>query len=84
MNLTDEDELISFDIISNEIKTFFAGDGKKESSSLEKESEIEKILRILKDNNWNKTHAAGELGMTYRGLHKKMKRLGINKEELVK
>jgi DNA-binding NtrC family response regulator len=42
-----------------------------------KEWEVNKILEVLEKNNWNKTRAAKELNMTYRGLHKKMKRLGI-------
>lgn len=83
VNLTDEDELISFDIISTDIKTFFSEEKEKVVSSVKQETEVEKILRILKENNRNKTHAANELGMTYRGLHKKMKRLGIRKEDYI-
>ncbi|MCP4214522.1 MAG: FHA domain-containing protein [bacterium] len=41
--------------------------------------EIKKILETLEENDWHKTKAAEVLGMTYRGLHKKMKRLGIDK-----
>ncbi|MEN8153323.1 MAG: sigma 54-interacting transcriptional regulator [Acidobacteriota bacterium] len=84
VNLTDEDELVSFDIISNDIKMFFSDDVEKVTQTEKKETEVEKILRIMGENNWNKTHAASELGMTYRGLHKKMKRMGIDKENIVK
>lgn len=41
------------------------------------EQEKAQILDILQKNRWNKSQAARILGMTYRGLHKKMKRLGI-------
>jgi transcriptional regulator with GAF, ATPase, and Fis domain len=39
----------------------------------------EEIIEILKRHNWNKSRAAGALNMTYHGLHKKMKKMGIKK-----
>ncbi len=81
VNLTDEGEIIGFDILSNEIKTYFSNETKKKGKEILRESEIDYITRILRENGWNKTHSAAELGMTYRGLHKKMKRLGIEKPD---
>ncbi len=81
VNLTDEHELINFDLISEDIKSCSSNNRGVTNKSEKRESEIEKIIRVLEKNNWNKTHAAKELGMTYRGLHKKMKRLGISKDK---
>ena len=39
--------------------------------------ERERIEQTLAQHGGNKTHAARELRMTYRGLHKKMQRLGM-------
>ncbi len=85
INLTDNKELISFDILSNDIKEFYKNrkNIKRYKKEKRKESETELVIRILEENNWNKTHAAKELGMTYRGLHKKMKRLNITKENSI-
>jgi len=41
------------------------------------EVEREEIRAALERTGGNKTHAAEELGITYRGLLKKMKRLGM-------
>jgi len=83
ISLTDSDELINYDILSADIKEFY--DQKKKTDGNEdkifSESAITRIIRVLDENNWNKTHAAKELGMTYRGLHKKMLRLGIEKNK---
>jgi Nif-specific regulatory protein len=88
VNLTDDGEMVSLDILSDKIK--FGGDHGQEpgKSTLVVENnmtritpEIAKIIKVLEKHNWNKTHAARELGMTYWGLHKKMKRLGIERRE---
>lgn len=68
ITLTDDGEIIAHDLISEEIK-----------DSVKKVSETDKIILLLEKNLWNKTRTAKELGMTYRGLHKKMQRLKIEK-----
>ena len=81
INLTDSDELINYDILSTEIRDYYKQEYEKQLNRdiVDPESEETRMVRILNENNWNKTHAAKELGMTYRGLHKKMLRLGIKK-----
>jgi len=68
ITLTDDGEIIAHDLISEEIKY-----------GIEKVSETDRIILVLEKNLWNKTRTAKELGMTYRGLHKKMQRLKIEK-----
>jgi len=82
VNLVDHNELIGYDLISEAIKfnkinsqqiiQSFSGQGKKRN-------EKEVIASLLKKNDWNKSKTARDLNMTYMGLHKKMKRLGIKK-----
>jgi len=81
ISLSDSDELIKFNILSSEIKEWSEqkNDRYGRENEARSESEITKIIKVLGENNWNKTHAAKKLGMTYRGLHKKMLRLGIKK-----
>jgi len=81
INLVDEKENIGYDLISEEIreeksieteKNIFESVAKGESGS-----EKTFIIKMLKENGWNKSKTAAALNMTYQGLHKKMKRLGI-------
>ncbi|UCH92340.1 MAG: sigma 54-dependent Fis family transcriptional regulator [Candidatus Aminicenantes bacterium] len=92
VNLTDDGETVSYDILSEEIRT---GAGNSEGirtsaekytytpapqwlpGKIDKETEKVYILELLEKNNWNKSQTARDLNMTYRGLHKKMQRLGI-------
>ena len=88
VNLTDDGETVGYDILSEEIKESAGEDydkgadkGKKKTKPLllkpDPEEEKAAILELLEKNNWNKSRTARDLNMTYRGLHKKMKRLGI-------
>ena len=94
VNLTDDGETVGYDILSEEIKTGISSFPGNEPVNMEKEDtreikpppyrpapEVEKayILELLEKNNWNKSLTARELNMTYRGLHKKMLRMGIGK-----
>jgi transcriptional regulator with PAS, ATPase and Fis domain len=84
VNLTDNGEVIHYDILSDDIK-------KPEIEpddtavfppfQLNNQSEKEFISGLLEKNNWNKSKVARSLKMTYQGLHKKLKRLGIKKPE---
>lgn len=90
VNLTDDGETVTYDILSEEIK---AGDNEnirttkeKQTDTLpwfpgkiDKETEKKYILQLLEKNDWNKSQTARDLDMTYRGLHKKMQRLGIDR-----
>ena len=83
VNLTDEGDTINFDILSEEIK-YQETDYEKtnEFSSFQAaESEKDYLLRLLQRNNWNKSQTARELHITYQGLHKKLKKLGIERTE---
>jgi len=79
VNLTDDGERISYDILSEEVKFKEIGGGStSEFAAFEAhESEEDFLLKMLEKNNWNKSKTARALDMTYQGLHKKMKRLGI-------
>jgi DNA-binding NtrC family response regulator/pSer/pThr/pTyr-binding forkhead associated (FHA) protein len=86
VNLTNEGERAEFDTLSDEVKfnkehwnhlkTSAAAD---KENMVENNPEVAEIITALKKHRWNKTRAAKELGMTYEGLHKKMKRLGIKR-----
>lgn len=95
VNLTDDGETVSYDILSEEVKnqppltTPLTEEKRPETSEippafsrifpmrLDPEQEKKYILELLEKNRWNKSQTARDLDMTYRGLHKKMKRLGI-------
>ena len=83
VNLTDDGELISYDLLSDRVKqtsrpvpTHTAANGR--------ETDKERIIRLLESNDWNKSKTARDLNMTYVGLHKKMKRLGITRKKAKK
>jgi DNA-binding NtrC family response regulator len=90
VNLTDNGETVTYEILSEEIKT---SDNENISTTIEKqtdtlprfpgkidiETEKKYILQLLEKNDWNKSQTARDLNMTYRGLHKKMQRLGIDR-----
>jgi transcriptional regulator with GAF, ATPase, and Fis domain len=89
VNLTDDGETVRYDILSEEIKENPGAEDitKKKTREIEvlprmikPEEEKAFVIKVLEKNNWNKTHAARELNMTYRGLHKKMQRMGIGKD----
>ncbi len=91
INLTDDGETIDFDILSDKIKDHYnkikhelgkQKGGKKEQALnppniYHRKPNREEILAVLIRHNWNKSRAAGELNMTYHGLHKKMNKMGI-------
>jgi two-component system, NtrC family, response regulator AtoC len=91
VNLTDDGETVTYDILSEEIKTLDNRDIQTTSlknkyiypllgGKIDKETEKKSILQLLESNNWNKSQTARDLNMTYRGLHKKMQRLGIHRD----
>jgi len=87
VNLTDDGERVDFDILSEKIKKNIVST--KEPSphpptpaprGFNLKPERETIIDVLKKHDWNKSRAAKELNMTYHGLHKKMKKMGIKKQ----
>ena len=88
VNLTDDGETVGYDILSEEIREN-AGEEPAGAArevlpdtrilhfKMDPESEKAYILKLLEKNQWNKSQTAREMRMTYRGLHKKMNRLGI-------
>jgi DNA-binding NtrC family response regulator len=90
VNLTDDSETVGYDILSDEIKESPQETVEVKPISEEKiipgkkldaETEKKVIRELLETNAWNKSQTARELGITYRGLHKKLKRLGIDGPE---
>jgi len=99
VNLTDDGETVSYDILSDEVKEIaqitdlsaenvFTDENENPTAEeellpikMDREAEKTYILKVLEKHQWNKSRAAKFLDMTYRGLHKKMKRMGIDKEE---
>jgi transcriptional regulator with PAS, ATPase and Fis domain len=90
VNLTDDSETVTYDILSEEIRDSDGGSirtaKEKQTDTLprypgkiDKETEKKYILQLLEKNDWNKSQTARDLDMTYRGLHKKMQRLGIDR-----
>ncbi|UCH98329.1 MAG: sigma 54-interacting transcriptional regulator [Candidatus Aminicenantes bacterium] len=87
VNLTDDGERVDFDILSEKIKKDYESTNQPAlhlPSSAPKgynlKPEPETIIEVLKKHRWNKSRAAKELNMTYHGLHKKMKKMGIKRD----
>jgi len=93
VNLTDEDERVDIEILSEKIKKNYRSPNPnpninsnsspalplEQPSGFNLKPERETIIEVLKKHNWNKSRAARDLNMTYHGLHKKMKKMGIKK-----
>jgi len=85
VNLTDYHETVSYDILSDEIKYEKKEEIKQKQTdefrpvTVDKESEKDYIIKLLEKHDWNKSETARTLGMTYRGLHKKLKKMGIDR-----
>lgn len=84
VNLTDHNEIINFDILSEEIK-YAEINGEDTVPALPplrpNGSEKDFILELLEKHKWNKSKVARALRMTYQGFHKKIKRLGIENQK---
>jgi len=83
VNLVEDGENIYYELLSDEIRRVNVENEGTEKLSLgiygQYGNEKDFIIHLLGKNGWNKTRTAADLGMTYQGLHKKMKRLGIKK-----
>ena len=75
------EELVSRKILISLGKTSFIPPAETESSTLKETTDlVEKrlIRKVLQETNGNRTHAADRLGLTRRGLLKKIQRLGLS------
>jgi len=83
LNLCDESELVSYDMISPAVRELRRGetDTAARTAADRPVGERDWVLRNLEENDWNKSKTARRLGMTYQGLHKKMKRLEIRRPD---
>ena len=80
VNLSDDGGLVGAELISEEIRLDTSPAVSSEPVPvIPGESERQRLVRMLERNQWNKSRTAREIGMTYQGLHKKMKRLGIER-----
>jgi transcriptional regulator with PAS, ATPase and Fis domain len=82
VNLTEHGEIINYDILSDDITHPEMESGDTvifPSYQLNSEAEKDFLLSLLEKYNWNKSKVARSLKMTYQGLHKKTKRLGLEK-----
>jgi transcriptional regulator with PAS, ATPase and Fis domain len=86
VNLTDDGESVSYEILSDRVKKntmdhetlteMITMPGK-----MDPEMEKTYIIKLLEKNGWNKSKTAREMNMTYMGLHKKMKKMGLSKDD---
>ncbi len=84
VNLADEGEVVDSNLISQEItsQSFSIFDTEEKGEKVfYRKPDKNSILAVLEKNDWNKTKSAKELNMTYRGLHKKMQKLNINRSK---
>ena len=81
VNLCDDGDMIPLELISYQItiKGKAVTGIQDYTYSNQGKNERELIIRLLKENRGNKSKTARQMGMTYQGLHKKMKRLGMVK-----
>lgn len=82
VNLAEDGDAIGFDLLSDSIKGTAGSTDRPPVVIIPKadpQIEIQMLTRLLAQNGWNKSETARQLNMTYRGLHEKMKRLGIRR-----
>jgi len=81
VDLTDDGEMITYDILSDEVKGIDLNRDEPTLVLREMGENEQKayIINLLEKNDWNKSETARELNMTYRGLHKKLTKWGIER-----
>ncbi len=84
VDLTDDGEMITYDILSDELKgiDFDRDEPTLVLREMDEEEQKAHIINLLEKNGWNKSETARELNMTYRGLHKKLTKWGIKRPGL--
>lgn len=79
VDLCDDGEMITYDMLSDEVKgiDFDQDQPTMMLRKMDEEEEKAFIISLLEKNQWNKSKTARALNMTYRGLHKKLRKWGI-------
>ncbi len=78
ISMIEDGEMVSHELISEEIKSSLHDQKKTvESSAEEPRTEKDIIIMLLEKNGWNQSKTARQMKMSYWGFHKKIKRLGI-------
>jgi transcriptional regulator with PAS, ATPase and Fis domain len=83
VDLTDDGEMITYDILSDEIKgiDFDRDEPTLILREMNEDEQKAHIVNLLEKHNWNKSETARELNMTYRGLHKKLSKWEIKRPD---
>jgi two-component system response regulator FlrC len=79
INLAEDGATITDELLDDDIRHYYEAHHAPRLKSLDGKSEKDSLIELLQRNGWNKSKTARDLGMTYRGLHKKMLRLNITK-----
>jgi DNA-binding NtrC family response regulator len=80
VNLADEGDMIGLDMLSEEIVTSGVAPAPGVGTARPVfASPTEELMAVLQACNWSQSEAARQLNMTYQGLHKRIKRLGLEK-----
>lgn len=82
VSLASENGLADFELLSEAIRQPAPAVPAPAAAAAEPEDDRSRLQRLLAKHKGNKSRAARELNMTYQGLHKKMKRLGIDKNSV--
>jgi two-component system response regulator HupR/HoxA len=82
VNLTENGGIVTHELLSSEVTeiSLTAASRHKilDALSFNAKPDKDAILNLLEKNHGNKAQTARDLNMTYQGLHKRMKRLGID------
>lgn len=79
VNLADEGDMIGLDLLSEEIVTSVVTPPlSHEPPKPVFNSPVEELMAVLAACRWSKSEAARQLNMTYQGLHKRIRRLGLD------
>jgi len=84
VNLAEDGDAIGYDMLSDAIRATPVSQRTPTveiPAKADPQTEKELLIRLLEANAWNKSETARKLNMTYRGLHEKLKRLGIRRPD---
>lgn len=76
ISLSEDDDLVDLSILKDEIIHFY--NERKTSSGEFDENEKERILKLLKENKWNKTVVSKEMNISRTALYEKLKKYNIS------
>ena len=79
VNLAEDGDVISLDLLSEEIRSSVLPVlGEPGFGGETAEGGGQDLMSVLESCGWSQSQAARKLGMTYQGLHKKIKKLGLD------